>query len=364
MNYKKIALILAVLFVSTMVQAKVEKKKVKDFKHGGDFRYRYQLEDKDKDSNPQRVRNRIRFRYGGSATLDKKTSVHAGIATGAATPKSGNQTLQDSSSSKAVYLDYAYANMSTGYGNWMMGKLKNPLYAVSDMMWDTDIRPEGIAFKYKNKKAGYGLVAGYFILDEISGSDYDPNMFAVQAGKRLNLNKNTMVKVVGSVYSFDNTAGRALSYSAMTNTGTVDTINGTNAYAYNPHIVSFGSIVVFKNLKTINNISLSGEYNTNTAVDDENISALVGIGVGSSKINKKGKWKVKGNYRHIQKDGLVDILTDADTFGGATNVKGIELILQYGICHNVVLGLDYISMKELTTDQQENILQTDISIKF
>ena len=121
---------------------------------------------------------------------------------------------------------------------------------------------------------------------------------------------------------------------------------------------------MLKDLKTINSASIFGEYNKNTACDEKNIAALVGVGVGKHKIKNKKDWKAEIQYRHIQKDGLVDILTDYDTFRGGTNVKGIELIFKYGLFNNVTLGLDYISMQELSTDQVEQILQTDISVRF
>jgi hypothetical protein len=363
MNSRKIALILAILLFSTLTYSK-ETSKIKDIKHGGDFRYRYQLDDKDNDTTPQRVRTRLRLRYGAEARLDEKTSVHAGLTTGALTPKSGNQTFENSSSSKSVFLDYAYMQLKMKNGKVLAGKMKNPFYSVSDMGWDSDIRPEGIAIQKKCNKTGVKVTAAYFVIDEVSTSDYDPNLITIQAAKKHNLSKDVLIKGLVTVQSFDNLAGRDLLYSAKSNTGSVGTEVNSYAYSYNPHIVSLASKLVFKNVDRVKNIALFGEYNTNTGVDDANISGLIGAGIGEYKINAKGKWNAKASYRHIQRDGLVDILTDADTFGGNTNVKGVELTAKYGLCDNVVLSFDYITMQDITTDKVENILQTDFSIKF
>ena len=357
---KTLALIFFLLLVSS-IQAKSDISSW--FSHSGDFRYRYQLADTDKDNDPQRVQNRVRLRYGIEAKVDKKTTIKAGLESGDNTPKNANTDLGDGFSSKSVYIDYAYSTVETHYGDWLIGKMHNPLYFVSDMMWDTDIRPEGVAFKYKNKDQNYDLTAGYFILSEIANSNYDPNLIVLQAKKINYLKEDVKLKVLATIQSFDNLQGKNINYSALSNSGTINN-DGSIAYNYNPHIASLASKLVFKNFKNDKNLSVYAEYYNNTAVSEGNQAGLTGVTIGNYKLSERGNCQTFVNYRHIQKDGLVDILTDFDAFYGKTNIKGWELGHRRALSKKSSFGLTFHQLQELTTDEKYGLFQADYLVKF
>ncbi|MFH1214392.1 MAG: putative porin, partial [Candidatus Neomarinimicrobiota bacterium] len=99
--------------------------------------------------------------------------------------------------------------------------------------------------------------------------------------------------------------------------------------------------------------------------DTANSGMAFGVAFGAEKIKDKGQWQVKCIYRKLEKDAWLDFLPDSDTYGGKTDVKGSEFIVQYGLTRNVVLGLDYYSIENLRgTIKPEQLLQTDIQFKF
>jgi hypothetical protein len=92
-----------------------------------------------------------------------------------------------------VKIDYAFAQWQPI--DWFRitgGKMQNPLWRPSDLLWDTDITPEGVSaqFPFKISKAvELFLNTGYFIIDEQS-STADPYMFVVQPGVNWNITES------------------------------------------------------------------------------------------------------------------------------------------------------------------------------
>ena len=87
--------------------------------------------------------------------------------------------------------------------------------------------------------------------------------------------------------------------------------------------------------------------------------------MGNSKVGGKGQWKITGSYRFLGMDAWLDALPDSDFYGGATDVKGYEGILEYGIAKNIIFTIDYYRTQRIKTAKApETVLQTDINFKF
>ncbi|RKX30364.1 MAG: hypothetical protein DRP46_05640, partial [Candidatus Zixiibacteriota bacterium] len=118
----------------------------------GDFRYRHEMIDQeDKDT---RNRHRIRARIDLIGTVNEETKVVVGISSGSTDPVSNNQTLTDAFSSKGLLIDKACVEYSPKAAPGLMltaGKMYNPFYkpAESELVWDSDIRQEGIRAEYQ-----------------------------------------------------------------------------------------------------------------------------------------------------------------------------------------------------------------------
>jgi hypothetical protein len=331
-----------------------------EFKFKGDFRVRLQhgtLEDND----DSRLRERIRLRLGGKAQLDKKTSIKFGLATGGVDSRSTNQTLQDSFQTPDLRLDYAFVkHQLTEQWTVLAGKMKNPLWRPSNLLWDGDINPDGAAATYSGTHAGlkWSVVGGYFVLDEISSSEDDPFLLAFQPKVEWMLNKSTKARAALGYFSTQHVEGLELDRSSQSNTN------------YEALEDEFSSIVLSGQLDFNNQFGLAlirpfGEIVINTNKSSSEKGGIIGVVLGDNKVNKKGNWQTKLNYRYLQADAWLDILPDADAYGGATNSEGVNLGLTYGVSNVTTFTLTYFSMDAINGDSNKNtIVQADLSYKF
>ena len=137
---------------------------VQNVKLKGDFRFRYQYDRHTTTKNENRAR--IRARVGVQAKVNDKMKVGVGIATGKSSdPRSTNITLgqdgiisgtstSDSNpgSFKNIILDYAYGSYVVNNNMTLtVGKFSNPLWRVTDLLWDSDMNPEGFNVSLTHK---------------------------------------------------------------------------------------------------------------------------------------------------------------------------------------------------------------------
>jgi polyhydroxyalkanoate synthesis regulator phasin len=120
---------------------------VQNIKVKGDLRTRYQWQKQETGTTTKaddRDRARIRVRVGMDAKVNDQVNIAAGLSTGGTDPRSTNQTLENFFQTPDIRLEYAYAQYLPF--SWMAmsgGKVKNPLWRPSSMLWDSDIYPDG-----------------------------------------------------------------------------------------------------------------------------------------------------------------------------------------------------------------------------
>jgi len=202
----------------------VERTKLK-----GDLRLRYQNEDRHtsavNDGKVDRNRSRYRLRLGFVTQVTDKIDVGFGLATGSDDPRSTNQTMDNGFDTPDIRLDYAYVSYKPFEGVTLTGgKMSNPLWRPSDLLWDGDIMPEGgaIHFSKKMENAELFLTGCAWLLDEWSNDSNDPYMLVVQPGYKLNLGDSAYFKNAVAYYSLinvnDNDGGNSVPNRAGTNT--------------------------------------------------------------------------------------------------------------------------------------------------
>ena len=338
---------------------------VQNTKLKGDLRLRYQWEDAT--DKIDRRRERYRFRLGVESKINDKMKAHAGLATGGDDPRSTNETMDDTFETKGAMLDYAYAEwLGAPWATVKAGKIKgvkNCLFTTSDLLWDSDINPEGVSLLLNKKIGDLELFtnAGYWILDEWSASAHDPSMYVIQPGFKYKFSKNNHVKFGVACYDFENIVGKSqLEHTASTNT----TTGGALKYSYNsinPNIEfgmkePFGGVVPYA--------AVFGEYVVNPDRGKENEGYLAGIKFGAKKVKKLHDWQFKYMYRKLEKDAWLDTFPDSDAIGGGTDIKGHEAILAYGLGENTSLGFDYYYMSNIGDNHKHHIFQVDWKLKF
>ncbi len=340
----------------------------------GDFRLRYQYQDikKDDGTNPDRNRGRYRWRLGAVAdvTKDKQWQVGFGLASGSGDPRSTNQTFANAFETPDVRLDYAYAQYQPF--KWIKaigGQMKNPIFTVKDLMWDSDIRPQGVAvpINYAWSDSGaFFMNSGLFVLGEYNDTKKtDPFMVFFQPGVSMKFSKMFSFAASATYYLNSHVKGNEFKkYGSKTNSTDA---NGNLIYDYNS--LSFNGKFDMNFGGPVPGAGVFGTFVKSDA-DSKDKGWLAGLWFGHKDYNKElGKWRVKYNYRYLEKDAWLDFLPDSDFYDGKTNAKGHEIEITVGLAKNVWFALDYYRAMKIDydpgkTEELQNLLQCDFNFKF
>jgi len=357
---------------------------VQNTKLKGDFRLRYQNlhEQNAGDISKDTTIARIRMRLGLDSKVNDKLKVGVGIATGSGDPRSTNISLGGTSggysAKPGVYLDYAYAKYDPlSWLNFVGGKMSLPdvLWEPTDLIWDTDITPEGGVFGFNktlNPKTSVFLKGGPLVLVADTSTVSGSMAYLVQPGVNYALNDNLSLK--GAVtYEYFQTKGSVPSTYATKgqNTRNNGSTSGTTAsYAYNYADINpaleFAIKEPFKAVGlSVENLKFFGEYVNNFAVSKKNTGFSAGFQFGNEKLEKWGDWQVRYIYAMLAKDSVPDSLPDSDRLSGKTGMRSHEGIINFGLGKNTSLGADvYRSWSLVGAKVPETLVQIDWNMKF
>ncbi|MDD5770847.1 MAG: putative porin, partial [Candidatus Omnitrophica bacterium] len=357
----------------------------------GDLRLRYQYKHTKNDGDIQKDTNigRVRVRLGMEAKINEKLMAGIGIATGSGDPRSTNVTFGNTKASDTsgagystkfeVKLDYAYAKYTPlPWLELVGGKmlLKDVFWEPTDLIWDTDITPEGgvLGFnKSVSPNTSLFMKTGALVVQDDTSSTSDPAMaYIVQAGVSQKLNSAMSVKGGFTMYNFTHLK-EATSSSKSSGTNTGNTSPGTSKYGCGFNMLNPALEISIKDpFKAIGGLGIEklkifGEYVKNTEVSDKNNGFSLGFQFGNDKVKKWGDWQIKYIYAMLEKDAVLDVLPDSDRYGGKTGMRSHEVSLTYGLGTNTYLGLDvYRSWNIMAGSRKapETLVQLDWNMKF
>ena len=305
-----------------------------DYEIKGDIRYRY--ENREADEVTEKSRERIRARIGVYGDINESISFGTRIATGGTGITSTNQDLNDAAANKGIGLDLAYMTIDSLLFEGVdttLGKMKQPWTCVSDLIYDSDVTPEGIAFNYATGNISYH--AGHFIIGENKGDDAQLASFQFVADVSDNLS------VGSSFYTFSN----------MENAYENKSYNTTNEF----ELIEF--FATYKIETTPLPLKIFANYVENGATDDANTAYMVGVGT------KSGKWGFDYNYREIELNSVYDEWADSDFHDGGTGGQGHKFKAKYALKDGLSLGATYF-LTEREDETEVNTLQIDLATKF
>ena len=337
----------------------VENTKVK-----GDFRFRYQYQETDEHGVESRDRWRIRWRFGLETQVNENWKTGFRLSSGSGDPRSRNLTLTDTFDTSNVQLDLAYAQFDPNK-HWSLtaGKFKNPLWKTKDLLWDSDINPEGISVKFLNYKINQFelfVTPGFYVLEEFKSDTSDPWLGLIQGGAKVKLTDSLYLKFAGAFYSFQDLKGNSFEHSSETNSTDAD---GNLKYDYD----AFGADAELgiKLSGPVPFVGIFGQY-VNSDASRNDLGYLAGFKFGHKKVKKFGQWQVKYNYRRLEQDAWPDFLPDSDFYDGQTDVKGSEIEFKFGLAKNVTIGLDYYKAEPIDRKPsiEEDLLQLDLVLKY
>jgi len=404
-------------------------------KWGGDVRYRTQGDWAKKTQSDvpdgsfiknQQIRNRIRGRFFMEGKVNDFTYAGTRLAGGALKANSTNDTLTNYWDKNYVMFDQYYMRFEApseiirNYGQYFSdlrlwaGRFPIP-FEYSEMVWDSDINPAGIAINYASPdiKLGMGLPSmnvysngGMLWLTENSYTNTDPILWALQLGVKTDEfgPMATTLNFGTAIYNFANMQDKKYTGGQYANTTTTGGTNtrwwmGDELSSGDPRLGSWRyGFDVLDLLLTIDNKTIAGFelpnglyldfINNFGASNDLNQGYLIGGYIGKKKIKEPGDWKAKAEYRFIGRDAIPDFMPDSDFYGfgtftsnsvalnannnglpmeGGTNGKGVNMAFEYQLLKNTALNIEYYWMKPIKSwdkTQPWNELQFDVVTKF
>jgi hypothetical protein len=239
---------------------------------------------------------------------------------------------------------------------------------MGDIIWDSDISPEGLSLSYKYPLSGstelFGSAGHYTLKDNVDGDGvqfkHDLRLYAGQLGARFAITDNLKMTLGGSVYGYDNDDD--ITPVAGVIPGQL-AINGNSPNEQFKLYEGFGQLDIGGLAVPL---SLYGQYvNNKDASNDQDTGWLTGV-----------KTKVYGfaidyNYRDVQRNSVVGAFTDSDFANGFTGSRGSKLKVSYELDKNFALGATYFMATSDQTnasinkkDSDINTLQLDAEAKF
>jgi hypothetical protein len=342
----------------------------------GDVRFRQENVHNDGVSNNKdQDRQRIRARLGAYTEINSQVDTGIRIATGSNDDaRSTNQDLNNYFDKKSIWLDQGYIDYhpdAIKNLHLVGGKMPQQWVSMGDIIWDSDINPEGLAVTYKYPLSGstelFGSAGHYTLKDNVDGEGvqfkHDLRLYAGQLGGRFAITDSMKMTLGGSIYAYDNDDSSACPTSGTVTAPCALAVNGNSPGEQFKLYEGFGQLD-FSNLPVP--LSIYGQYvNNNDASNDQDTGWLAGV---KSKIYG---FAVDYNYRDVQRNAVVGAFTDSDFANGYTGSRGSKLKVSYELDKNFALGATYFMATSDQTnaslnkkDSDINTLQLDAEAKF
>lgn len=300
----------------------------------GDLRLRMETRDPDKADEENRDRARYRLRLSADKKLTDALKVKLRLASSTGDPTSTNDTFDSSFGGKEWRIDKAELEYTNG--NWVLhgGKMTNYLHS-SDIVWDTDVNPEGFFQQYA--KNGFYATMGELFVEESTGDDI--NLYVVQFGYK-----------GGDKLKYD-VSGAYYSYNSVD--GFFETDSDSYDFADLLATLSYDKLSI--NLNLVKNNSDLGP------VGDESDTAWgVFVDYGG---NKPGDFAFSLKYAEIEALSSYTVLSDADF--GKGDKKGVAARANYQASKFLGWGLNVFDVDSINeVDKGFMLVQLDCAIKF
>ncbi|MGY2376263.1 putative porin [Pseudomonas sp. SDO524_S393] len=339
----------------------------------GDVRFRQEtvkIQGESNNGGRDKDRQRIRARLGAYTEINSQVDTGIRIATGSSDDaRSTNQDQDNYFDKKSIWLDLGYIDYHPDQIKNLHvigGKMLQPWVNMGDVIWDSDINPEGLALTYKYPLGSsaelFGSIGNYNLKDNVDGDGvqfrHDLRLTSGQLGTRFSVTDNLKLTLGGSVYAYQNDKD---SRCTTTTTPCALAVNGNSADNQFRLYEGFaqadiGGLAV--------PLAFYGQYvKNNDAVTDQDTAWLLGAK------SKVFGFNLDYNYRDIQRNAVVGAFTDSDFANGTTGSRGHKFKVSYDIDKNFALGATYFLTKadfssRTQRDANTNTLQLDAEAKF
>lgn len=288
----------------------------------GDFRYRY--EDIDEEDEDGRSRDRVRARMAVIAKGPSDTEIGLGLGSGSSDPISSNQTLGDGAASKNINLDLAYATWRPiETASLTAGKYANPFWLPqgSGLLFDSDLRPEGVAAGYADD-IFFANAAYMYIESDDSAPDGNQGTYGIQGGMKFAFTENTNLTANIAYYDFA-VEGRVGTYEADEFFGNSNVINEQGVEVYANDFTLYNAGVQLNTSLFDMPLSLFGDYVYNDDASDFDTGYIAGFSTGMGNVS------FLYQYQQLEANAVLGAWTDSNFAGGGTDGEGSKFVLAY-----------------------------------
>jgi hypothetical protein len=413
--------------VPTFVRAA---KNVQELVFTGELRFRYAYDNVDSqttDAETQSSRDRFRFRLFADYKLSNNFFAGAAVQTSVAAD-SGNTTYSEGFDNYSLYLWRAFIGYRNDYLTVTVGKLPNPFYANTEMLWDADISPTGITEQFKlpvSPTFELGFNAGQFIFyDNAENAQYNPRTNAAGAanGAFVNGGDNSddaylLYQQIVATFKPTNdfaitAAGGYFIYAGHGGTNSPGAVNpapagggtGNNAQAGNvlQNVAAFNSANATRNLsigtasadvkvglgalkvKLYSDLAYNFKGGSRDSEEygqpgkdgfNDKFAFSTGVTVGSDyQIKKAGDYLLLAEYRQVGLGSIDPNLNDSDWNLSRLGFRGIKTAASYGFYPWLIGTVSYYAGNNLGDEKNVNIgvananatqtLQVDLTARF
>ena len=335
------ALVIFLDFVS-YVQAQDEKQSA--FKFSGDFRLRYENTSNQilgtplPDNEDARNRQVIRLRAAATKQVNDMIKVGARLTTGSSDdPNSTDVTLGSFVNDLEVSLDRLYAEYQHQGLFLTGGKFPNP-FRRTDLVWDGDVNPQGLAARYTFQNTGQitpTFTGSYLIVDEQTLAK-DSYMWGGQAA--FSINTESDVKVSLAVGYFDYTIA-GLSAAGPGDTRTNIWTGGGSSYLSDFDLLDVIAQVDLPGFHERYPIRIIGDYVKNLGAEvDQDKGFAFDIFFG--KASKRKDVRFRYGYAQLETDAVLTAFSHDNTTI-ASNYKQHTITIDYVALDNTILNLTW-----------------------
>lgn len=278
----------------------------------GDLRVRQEWNFVDgRDRSRSAVRARVRATY----RIDDHFTVGTQIATGDPDdPNSTDVTLGNFADDFQMSLDQAWVRYANGGFTALAGKFPQ-IFQRTDMLWDGDVSPQGIAASYAANlgKARVDARGLWFVIDEASTAR-DSDMLGGQLAFSAPLSSDVRVGLTGSYYHYR-----------------LGSVNGADTGDFRGNLTSGGRYLsdfhLLEGIGTLNwtglsprwPVSFTADYvhNTGAAVPGD---TAFNLELAAGRVAKPGDWRIAYNYSEVEVDSVFAAFSH-DNIDLSTNYK-------------------------------------------
>ena len=326
----------------------------------GDVRVRHQeIHRDDKDNSYQQ---RYRIRLGISYDITDDLIFEAQTSSGKGNPTSGNVKFSDGldiDKFKVDILDIEYKFNKS----WIRaGKSKHYFYRPmkTQLIWDNDIRPEGVSYGYKDgNRATVGIwkVHRLELLDDPNSDDI--YMFSGQYIHQIKDNDVTY-NLGGGLHHYEGVKGNTAPYAK----GPLGNSYSHGIYENDYTILELTAEVKLKEVLE-KPLKMATIIAYNAAVSNDNFGVDFSMQWGSAKKNNLD-WQLGYTYRMVQKDAVFGAHNDSDFIAGGTDGRGHIFTGKMKLNPNLYTAFHYQwSEKHIsTTPTHYDRLMVDMILKF